>query len=198
MVAALTAGETPDPALGKSAKLRSTHNNYLTLPVLFMMISNHYPIVFGHDWNWLVVALVLALGAVVREFFNARNAGRTGAAILWQWPLAAALTLALVALTAWKPGGETVVEGNIFTVDALAIVQTRCVSCHSAKPSDEDIEEAPGGVMFDDAVQLKTHAAKVLAQAVLTKAMPLGNKTGMTDDERARLGAWIKNGMVDE
>ena len=81
VVAALTAGETPDPALGKAAKLRSTHNNYLTLPVLFMMIANHYPMVFGHDWNWLIVALVLVLGAVVRDFFNARNAGRTGAAI---------------------------------------------------------------------------------------------------------------------
>ncbi len=198
VVAALTAGETPDAALGKAAKLRSTHNNYLTLPVLFLMISNHYPIVFGHDWNWLVVALILILGAVVREYFNARNGGRTGAAIRWQWPAAAALTAALIALTAWKPGGEAVVDDEIFTAEALAIVQIRCVSCHSAKPSDEDFEEAPGGVMFDDAVQLKSHAAKVLAQAVLTKAMPLANKTGMTDDERARLGAWIKAGMADE
>ncbi|HIC29408.1 MAG TPA: cysteine desulfurase [Rhodospirillales bacterium] len=197
VVAALIAGETPDPALGKAAKLRSAHNNYLTLPVLFMMIANHYPMVFGHDWNWLIVALVLVLGAVVRDFFNARNAGRTGAAIFWQWPAAATLTVALVTLTAWKPGGVTVVEGDVFTVDALAIVQTRCVSCHSAEPTDEDFEEAPGGVMFDGAVQLKTLAAKVLAQTVLTKAMPLANKTGMTEDERARLGAWIKAGMPD-
>ena len=197
VVAALIAGETPDPALGKAAKLRSAHNNYLTLPVLFMMIANHYPMVFGHDWNWLIVALVLVLGAVVRDFFNARNAGRTGAAIFWQWPAAAILTVALVTLTAWKPGGVTVVEGDVFTVDALAIVQTRCVSCHSAEPTDEDFEEAPGGVMFDGAVQLKTLAAKVLAQTVLTKAMPLANKTGMTEDERARLGAWIKAGMPD-
>ena len=87
VVAALKAGETPDPSLGKGAKLRSTHNNYLTLPVLFMMISNHYPIVFGHDWNWLVVAFVLALGAVIRDYFNADNAGKSGLATRWQWPL---------------------------------------------------------------------------------------------------------------
>jgi uncharacterized membrane protein len=198
VVAALTAGEVPDPTLGEAAKLRSTHNNYLTLPVLFMMISNHYPIVFGHDWNWMVVALVLPLGAVMREFFNARNAGRTGNALRWQWPVAAALTIALVALTAWKPGGEIVVEDEVLTAEALAIVQTRCVACHTAKPTDEDFDEAPGGVMFDDAGQLKTHAARVLAQAVLTDAMPLGNKTGMTEEERARLGAWIKAGMPDE
>jgi uncharacterized membrane protein len=198
VVAALTAGEVPDPELGKSAKLRSTHNNYLTLPVIFMMISTHYPIVFGHDWSWLVVALVLVLGAVVREYFNAHNAGRRGAAILWQWPAAAALTVALIALTAWKPGGEIAVEDDVLTAEALAIVQIRCVTCHSAAPSDEDMDEAPGGVMFDDADQLKAHAVRVLAQAVLTDAMPLGNKTGMTEEERARLGAWIKAGMPDE
>ncbi len=198
VVAALTAGEAPDPALGMAAKLRSTHNNYLTLPVLFMMISTHYPIVFGHDWNWLVVALVLVLGAVVREFFNARNAGRSGAALRWQWPVAAALTVALIALTAWKPGGELVVEDEVLTAEALAIVQIRCASCHAAKPTDEDFDEPPGGVMFDEAGQLKTHAVRVLAQAVLTDAMPLGNKTAMTEVERARLGAWIKAGMPDE
>ncbi len=198
VVAALTAGEVPDPALGKAAKLRSTHNNYLTLPVLFMMISTHYPVVFGHDWNWLVVALVLVLGAVVREFFNAHNAGRAGFAIRWQWPVAATLTFALIALTAWKPGGEYVVEDEVLTAEALAIAQIRCASCHSARPTDEDIDEPPGGVAFDDADQLKTHAVRVLAQAVLTDAMPLGNKTGMTEEERARLGAWIKAGMPDD
>ena len=198
VVAALTVGEVPDPALGQAAKLRSTHNNYLTLPVLFMMISTHYPIVFGHDWNWLVVALVLVLGAVVREFFNARNAGRTGSALHWQWPVAAGLTIALIALTAWNPGGELAVEDEVLTAEALAIVQTRCAACHSAKPSDEDFDEPPGGVMFDGAGQLQAHAVRVLAQAVLTDAMPLGNKTGMTKEERARLGAWIKAGMPDE
>ena len=198
VVAALKAGKAPDPSLGKGAKLRSTHNNYLTLPVLFMMISSHYPIVFGHDWNWLVVAFVLALGAVIRDYFNASNAGKSGLALRWQWPSAAVLLVALIALTSWKPGGEIVVEDEILTPEAYATVVTRCLSCHSANPTDEDFTEAPGGVMFDTPEQLKTHAAKVLAQAVLTDAMPIGNKTGITDVERARLGAWIKTGMADE
>jgi len=198
IVASLQAGETPDPKLGKMSKLRSTHNNYLTLPVLFMMISNHYPIVFAHQWNWLVVALVLALGAVIRDFFNARNGGKTGVATSWQWPVAAALLAALIGLTSWKPGGEIAVEDQVLTPEAYSIVVTRCIACHSARPTDRDFKEAPGGITFDSPEQLKTHAAKVLAQAVLTNTMPLGNKTGITAVERARLGAWIKTGMADE
>ncbi len=198
VVADLIAGRTPDPALGQAAKLRSTHNNYLTLPVLFMMISNHYPVTFGHAWNWAIVAFVLAIGAIVRDFFNRHNAGDKGAAIFWQWPVAAALMLALTVFSSWKPGGEILVEDDVYTAEALALVQVRCLSCHSAKPSDEDFEEAPGGVMFDSADQLKAWAPKVLAQAVLTQAMPLGNKTGMTEEERARLGAWIRTGMADD
>ena len=198
VVTALTIGETPDPAMGKAAKLRSTHNNYLTLPVLFMMISIHYPVVFGHDWSWLVVALVLVLGGVVREFFNARNAGRTGNALLWQWPIAIILAVALIILTAWKPDGDIPLEGKVLTPEALAIVQVRCTPCHSARPSDEDVGVAPGGIKFDDAAMLKAHAAKVLAQSVLTDAMPIGNKTEMTAEERAQLGTWIRAGMPDE
>jgi uncharacterized membrane protein len=91
-----------------------------------------------------------------------------------------------------------VVEGDVLTTEALAIVQTRCVSCHSATPSDKDFTEAPGGILLDTAAMLKVQAAKVLAQAVLTEAMPLGNKTAMTAQERARLGKWIKAGMPDE
>ncbi|SLN76059.1 urate hydroxylase PuuD [Oceanibacterium hippocampi] len=198
VVADLVAGRTPDPALGAAAKLRSTHNNYLTLPVLFMMISNHYPMTFGHEWNWAIVALVLAAGAIIRNYFNVRNAGGRGSALAWQWPAATILTIALIAFTAWKPGGEIVVEDEVLTPEAVAIVQTRCLSCHATNPSDEDFDEAPGGAIFETADQVKARAQKILAQAVLSKAMPLGNKTAMTDEERARLGAWIRAGMPDE
>ena len=198
VVADLVAGRTPDPALGKAAKLRSTHNNYLTLPVLFMMISNHYPVTFGHDWNWVIVGFVLVIGAVIRDFFNNHHAGKTGGALLWQWPLATVLTLGLMVFSSWKPGGEIVVEDEIYTPEAVAIVQTRCLSCHAAQPTDENFEEAPGGVMFDRIDQVKSRGAKILAQTVLTDAMPLGNMTEMTDEERARLGAWIRAGMPDE
>ncbi len=198
VVADLVAGRNPEPALGQAAKLRSTHNNYLTLPVLFLMISNHYPITFGHAWNWVVVAMVLVIGAVIRHFFNSHNAGARGAAIAWQWPAAIALTVALIAFTGWRPGGEIELEDEVTSADVFAIVQTRCVSCHAAKPADEDFEEPPGGVIFDSPDQVKNHASKILAQAVLTQAMPLANKTGMTAVERAMLGAWIKAGMPDE
>jgi uncharacterized membrane protein len=198
VVADLKAGRTPDPKYGQIAKLRSTHNNYLTLPVLFMMISNHYPMTFGHEWNWGIVALVLALGAIIRHWFNLHEAGMRGAPILWQWPVSAALAAGLIAFSAWKPSGEVAVAGTVTTMDALAIVQTRCIACHSATPTDEGFEEAPGGVMFDHAGELKSHAQKILTQAVLTDAMPLGNMTEMTPEERARLGAWIRAGMPDE
>lgn len=198
VVADLMAGREPDPALGKAAKLRSTHNNYLTLPVLFLMISNHYPMTFGHEYNWLMVALVLAIGAVVREFFNVRNAGGSGRAIQWQWPVATVLTVLLVALSTWRPGGEIELEDDVYTPEAVAIVQTRCLSCHARKPTDEDFEEAPGGVIFETVEQVKAQRQKLLAQVVLSNAMPIGNKTGMTDEERAKLGYWINTGMPDE
>jgi uncharacterized membrane protein len=198
VVADLKAGRIPDAKYGEIAKLRSTHNNYLTLPVLFMMISNHYPMTFGHEWNWAIVAMVLALGAIIRHWFNLHEAGAHGAALRWQWPVSAALAVGLVAFSAWKPSGEIVVADPVTTPDALAITQIRCITCHSATPTDEGFEEAPGGVMFDTPAQLKSHAQKVLAQAVLTDAMPLGNITEMTPEERARLGAWIRAGMPDE
>ncbi len=198
VVAVLKSGGEPDPVYGKIAKLRSSHNNYLTLPVLFMMISNHYPMTFGHDWNWLIVAFVLAIGAIVRDFFNAHNAGKTGRAIQWQWPVATVLMAGLIALSAWKPGGETMVIDDVYTQDVFAIVQTHCVSCHSAKPVNEDFDEAPGGVLFDTIELMKQSGSRIMAQVVLSDAMPLGNMTGMTDDERAKIGAWIRAGMPDE
>lgn len=187
----LKAGKVPDGKYGAIAKLRSTHNNYLTLPVLFLMISNHYPMTFGHPWNWGVVAFVLALGVVIRDWFNKHEGGAHGRAVLWQWPAAGVLFLGMVAFTAWKPGGAVAVEGRVGDAEAMAIVQTHCVACHAVVPAHEAFEEAPGGVALETADQVRTHAAKVLAQAVNTKAMPLGNESGMTAEERARLGAWL-------
>jgi uncharacterized membrane protein len=198
VVADLVAGRTPDPALGVAAKLRSTHNNYLTLPVLFMMISNHYPMTFSHAWNWGIVAFVLAIGAIVRNWFNRFEGGERGAGVAWQWPVSTVLLAGLIAFTAWKPAGEAPVAEPVVTSEALAIVQTRCLSCHAAAPTDPSFDAAPGGVMFDTAEELKAHAQKVLAQTVLSRAMPIGNMTGMTKDERARLGAWIRAGMPDQ
>ena len=198
VVADLKAGRTPDARYGEIAKLRSTHNNYLTLPVIFLMISNHYPMTFGHPWNWAILALVLAAGAIVRHWFNEHESGRHGRAIHWQWPVTVALVGGMVALAAWRPGdGGAATAGSVTAHDALAIAQTHCASCHAARPSHDGFAEPPAGLMLETHAQLRAAADKVLAQAVLTDAMPLGNATGMTDEERARLGAWIRAGMPE-
>ncbi|MGF1659511.1 MAG: urate hydroxylase PuuD [Rubrimonas sp.] len=197
VVADLKAGRTPDAKYGRIAKLRSTHNNYLTLPVLFMMISNHYPMTFGHEWNVVIVAVVLLLGVVIRHWFNLHEAGAHGPKIWWQWPVAGALTAFMMAFSAWKPNAVEVAD-PVFTPEALAIATVHCASCHADVPSDDSFDDAPAGVMLHTASLLKSHASRVLAQAVLTNAMPMGNDTGMTEEERARLGAWIRAGMPDE
>lgn len=191
VVADLKAGRVPDGKYGAIAKLRSTHNNYLTLPVVFLMISNHYPITFGHPWNWGVVAFVLALGVVIRDWFNKHESGAHGNAVMWQWPAAAALFIGMVAFTAWKPGGAAFVEGEVSAPEAMQIVEAHCTTCHAAAPSHEAFDAPPGGVVLETPEHIQTHRAKVLAQAVMTNAMPLGNETGMTSEERVRLGAFL-------
>ncbi|WP_417812738.1 urate hydroxylase PuuD [Thalassospira alkalitolerans] len=198
VVASLMAGETPDPALGLQAKQRSTHNNYLTLPVLLMMISNHYSMLFSHDQSWLIVGLILIIGGLVRHFFNTRNAGGTGKAIAWQLP-AAAVGMAILAMFAsYDPNAAKMADQDVITANhAQAIIQTRCTACHSANPTDEGFDEAPMGVMFDDLAQIEANAQRILAQAIIGRAMPLGNMTEMTEDERAELGHWIRKGMPE-
>ncbi|OSQ49091.1 urate hydroxylase PuuD [Thalassospira alkalitolerans] len=198
VVASLMAGETPDPALGLQAKQRSTHNNYLTLPVLLMMISNHYSMLFSHDQSWLIVGLILIIGGLVRHFFNTRNAGGTGKAIAWQLP-AAAIGMAILAMFAsYDPNAAKMADQDVITANhAQAIIQTRCTACHSANPTDEGFDEAPMGVMFDDLAQIEANAQRILAQAIIGRAMPLGNMTEMTEDERAELGHWIRKGMPE-
>jgi uncharacterized membrane protein len=130
VVASLMAGEKPDPALGLQAKQRSTHNNYLTLPVLLMMISNHYSMLFSHDQSWLIVGLILIIGGLVRHFFNTRNAGGSGKAIAWQLPSAAVGMAILAMFASYDPDAAKLADQEIITADhALAIVQTRCTAC---------------------------------------------------------------------
>jgi uncharacterized membrane protein len=199
VVADLKAGRAPDARYGQIAKLRSTHNNYLTLPVIFLMISNHYPMTFGHPWNWAILALVLAAGALVRHWFNAHESGRHGRAVAWQWPVTVALVGAMIAFAAWRPGdGRALAAAQAVSAhDALALVQTHCTACHAAQPTHAGFAEPPAGLVLETADQLRAAAARVLAQAVLTQAMPLGNETGMTEEERAQLGAWIRAGMPE-
>jgi len=188
LVEAKERGEAPDPRYGREGKQRSVHNNYFTLPVLFIMISNHYPMTYGHRYAWLVLVAVMLLAAYVRHFFNLRHHGRT----VWAIPVSAALAaLALaVAIAPDKPAASTVPP----FAQVQAIITQRCASCHAEKPTQEGLAAAPKGFMLDTPAAIVGNAQKIHAQAVATHVMPIGNLTGMTDAERAQLGAWIAAG----
>ena len=188
LVEAKARGEPPDPVYGMRGKQRSVHNNYLTLPVLLTMISNHYPMTFAHPHAWLVLACLLLLAAYVRHFFNLRHRGRTA----WSIPLLAAtgaLALAVVIAPA-----RSVVEGTVALRDVQPIIAARCATCHAEHPRWEGIASPPKGVVLETAEQIVAQAAAIREQAVVSRAMPLGNVTQMTDVERGRIAAWIDAG----
>jgi uncharacterized membrane protein len=190
LVRAKEAGREPDPADGIRAKQRSVHNNYLTLPVLFAMLSNHFPSTYGHRYSWLILVAMMVIGAWIRLFFNLRHAGRT----VWAIPVTAALAIAgvAVAIRPSEGGGGTAAAGVVPFSRAHAIVEQRCVPCHSAHPTKVSV--APKGVVFDTPEEIKSQASLIESVAVTTKIMPIGNATGMTQAERDELGAWIREG----
>lgn len=189
LVDAVKRGVTPDPKPALMAKLRSTHNNYATLPVLFIMLSNHYPMTYGHDYGWLILGALALIGAWARHFFNLRHQG-----VFKPWILISAFLAFCVLIIVVRPAPRVMAEhsGAVMTdAEAVALVQTRCSACHSATPSDDVFTVAPSGVMFDTADQVGRWMDRIEARSVLTHDMPFLNKTGMTDEERAQLGAWI-------
>jgi uncharacterized membrane protein len=187
LIRAKEAGREPDPAPGLEAKRRSVHNNYLTLPVVFTMISNHFPFTYGNDHAWLVLVALLLIGAWIRHFFNLRHAGRTR----W-WILVSAVAAAVLLAIAIRPDeGGGAPAGPVDEQKAIAIVQQRCVPCHSQNPTQEGFDAPPAGVVLETRAEIVERAKAVEEQAVQTKAMPLGNVTGMTDEERETLGAWL-------
>jgi uncharacterized membrane protein len=200
VIADLIAGRTPDPALGAQAGQRSLHNNYLTLPALFLMISNHYPLSFATRWNWLIVALVIVVGAVIRHFYNMRHAGRPSP--WWTWGVAAAGMALVVWLSAAWPGGEERAAAQPPAPAAFAevenIVLSRCSMCHAAEPLWEGIVAPPKGVRLDTPEMIRKHRGEILRQATLTHAMPPGNITEISPEERQILAAWIAAGAPVE
>lgn len=196
-VAALIAGKDPDPAWGEFGKQRSVHNNYLTLPVVFLMLSNHYPLFFATQYNWLIVAIVLLIGPVIRHFFNARHAGKDSP--YWTWAVAAAGVLAII----WLSGhGAGIKMGALPETPKFAAVQeivmSRCSMCHAAEPVWAGIVAAPKGVRLDDAAKIKQHASLIDINAARSKAMPPGNVTEMTPEERQIIAAWLAAGAPDK
>jgi uncharacterized membrane protein len=196
-VAALVAGKDPDPVWGELGKQRSVHNNYLTLPVIFLMLSNHYPLFFATQYNWAIVAIVLVIGPVIRHYFNSKHEGKEGP--LWTWAVAAAGMIAI----AWLSGtGAGIKMGALPETPKFAkvqeIVMSRCSMCHAAEPVWDGIVAAPKGVRLDTADQIKRHAKLIELNAVRSRAMPPGNVTGISADDRQVLAAWIAAGAPVE
>ncbi len=191
-IAAMLAGQTPDPALGKQAKQRSLHNNYLTLPVVFLMLSNHYPTAFGTRDAWAVVALVLIAGASIRHFFNRQHAGLPRP--WWSWAVAAACMLAAIGLSLRGPAPAEAAATPAAVTEAAAdeIITGRCIMCHAAEPVWDGLATAPRGVRLDTPEEIRRHAAQIRLESVLSHAMPPGNVTEITEAEREVLARWTE------
>lgn len=193
MVDAMIAGQKPDPIYGLRGKQRSVHNNYFTLPVLFIMISNHYAMTYRNEHAWAVLAVIMAAGVLIRHFFNLKHKGR----IEWRYPIAgSALLLALaIAIAPPKPAAVAAsADPAAQFAQVQAIVNQRCVSCHATHPTQQGFPTAPAGVVLDNAEGISQNAPRIYQQAVQLKAMPLGNLTNMTDAERAQVAAWFEGG----
>ena len=189
ITAALLEGKKPDPRLGAIGKQRSLHNTYLTLPVLAMMVSNHFPMITDSPHAWMLAGLIILAGGLARHFLVRTEVGDRHSDVAWTLPLiGAALALGLFIT---QPGKLVLFQGEVSDADALTIAQTRCAACHAEHPTDKTIKVAPKGIHLETLDELKRYSAQVWVQAVANKAMPLGNRTGITDEERAKLGTWI-------
>ena len=185
----LLKGEKPDPKYGVIGKQRSTHNTYLTLPVLFMMTSNHYAIITGHPQAWAIVGLIVLIGGLARYFLLRHEVGDEMSEIAWTIPIMGLCLAGVVLLT--QPQTIVYTGPKVSDAEALTIVQNRCTACHSANPTDDKIKQAPKGIMFSSIDDMKKYSKQIEAQAVRNTTMPMANKTHMLPEERAKLGAWI-------
>lgn len=205
VVADLKAGRTPDAKYGKIAKLRSTHNNYLTLPVLFLMLSNHYPLAFGTDNAWIIASLVFLMGVTIRHWFNSQHA-RAGNPH-WTWAATAVIFIAIVWLS--TPGAQQIgqrdagvpagaAEARFAAAEGFAeareIVLGRCSMCHAVEPVWDGIRRAPKGVVLETDADIARHAREIYLQAGVSHAMPPGNLTWIEPEERAQIVRWYRAG----
>ena len=199
LIAATKAGREQDPTFSIRAKQRSIHNNYFTFPLLFIMLSNHFPSATTHPLNWLILIAVMIGGAGIRHFMNIRyrGEGRQLPVAAWLAPAFGMAGIALAGLLVLP----TLVDKPLPRVDkpvpfarVETIIQKRCLSCHSKAPTDGAWPVAPAGVMFDLPLQIEIMAPRILQRVVKQQDMPLNNKTLMTDEERAEIASWIRNG----
>ncbi|WEX75520.1 urate hydroxylase PuuD [Sinorhizobium numidicum] len=206
VIADLIAGRTPDPALGKQAKQRSTHNNYLTLPVLFLMLSNHYPLAFGTQYNWIIASLVFLMGVTIRHWFNTRHARKGNPT--WTWLVTVLLFIAIMWLSTvpkvLSEGGEarasTAEQAVVAEADFSKIRDTvlgRCSMCHAREPGWEGIIVPPKGVVLESERDIVSHAREIYLQAGRSRAMPPANVTGITEEERQLLASWYETAVKE-
>ncbi len=194
MLAAAERGETPDPAPGIRAKQRSVHNTYFTLPVLFVMTSNHFAMTYANEYNWAVLIAISVAGALIRIYFVARHKGN---ASLLPIIIAAILLLAVSFMIAPKSSLASAHTETSFA-DVRRVVQERCTTCHSATPTHAAFPSAPAGVEFDRDSQIIAEALRIHQQTVLTRVMPIGNLTNISDEERALIDRWYQTGAKGE
>lgn len=201
VVATLKAGGTPDPEYGRIAKLRSTHNNYLTLPVLFLMLSIHYPLAFATEYNWIIASLVFLMGVTIRHYFNTRHA-RAGDPI-WTWPATAIIFIAIVWLSSVPVTGtaeeEPAVSAHEMRFAAAENFETvantvmgRCSMCHASEVNWPGLRRAPRGVMLETEQQIAALAREIYLQSGRSHAMPPGNVTNMEPEERQAIVDWYR------
>ena len=189
LVKAIETNTTPDPLLPAKGLLRSRHNNYFTLPVLFIMISNHYPFTYSHGWGWLVLVVVMLAGVLISQFFVLRHKG-----VVRPWLPAAALVLlvgvgVVLAPKPAAPGKASGASAEELAASMNKVVAQHCVGCHAERPTQPGFAQPPKGVMLQTREQLLQHAAKV-RETVASGYMPIGNLTGITDEERGWIAAW--------
>jgi uncharacterized membrane protein len=185
VVAQMRAGETPDAEPGIIGKQRSVHNTYFTLPVLFIMISNHYPMTYSHPQGWLVLIFVMLAGVLIRQYFVLRHSHRASLV------LPASAVVLLLAMVWWlRPVAPTnIAAGQVSDAQIVEIVNSRCVACHARAPTQAGFTAAPLGIVLESLQQIEIRAERIAA-TVQTHYMPIGNLTGMTDAERTTVASW--------
>lgn len=202
VVADLQAGRQPDAKYGKIAKQRSTHNNYLTLPVVFLMLSNHYPLVFATKYNWIIASLIFLMGVTIRHWFNTKHARKGNPH--WTWAVTALLFLAVAWLSTapmrLPPAEVSALQGPALKLsqaegfaEVVEIVQGRCSMCHAEEPAWEGLHWAPKGVLLETEAQIAHEARRIYMQAGITHAMPPGNLSAMEEAERLAITRWFRD-----
>ena len=203
----LQEGRTPDAKYGKIAKQRSTHNNYLTLPVIFMMLSNHYPLAFASEYNWLIAALVFLMGVTIRHFFNTMH--KRGGMLWWTWGLTALLFVAVIWLSTVGIYSQDSGDDDLSQLGPVAqrfasaegfedvhdLVLGNCSMCHAVEPAWDGMASPPKGIVLETTQQVANHAREIWLQAGVTHAMPPANLTYMEDESREMIRKWYEAGL---